>query len=250
MAAAAHPYAAALPYGMNVPSEKESEDERPEDDSKVWAMILIYKPAMCQHVEINAEEIKIKGVPDGAWGLLPKGQVERIKKARGGCPEYLILGNGYPCHKFQFCMAQGDTQIFTGLGSRGDNLVIQRVTKQTMVVEIQAVLLPGNVILFNGIKPSGEPVLPRGYLHDGADKLYPNQLTREFKAKLMEEQSLGPWVSIVLINKSGNLVTMNQPLYNPGPRLEKRMRLNGKQSLGVFQLKQKFSCRLEMDQEV
>ena len=92
--------------------------------------------------------------------------------------------------------------------------------------------------------------MPRGYLHDGEDKLYPNQLTREFKAKLMEEQAVGPWVSMVLINKSGNPVTMNQPLYNPGPRLEKRMRLNGKQSLGVFQLKQQFSCRVEMDQEV
>ena len=242
--------AAAHPHGMNLCSDNDSDDVRQEVDSKVWAMILIYKPAMCQHVEVNAEEIKIKGVPDGAWGLLPKGQVERIKKATEGRPEYLILGNGYPCHKFQFCMAKGDTQIFTGLGSRGDNLVIQRVTKQTMVVEIQAVLLPGNVILFNGIKPSGELVLPTGYLHPAEDKLYPNQLTREFKAKLMEEQTLGPWVSMVLINKSGNPVTMNQPLYNPGPRLQKRMRLTGKQSLGVFLLKQQFSCRQQMEEEV
>ena len=193
--------AAAHPHEMNVCSDNDSEDVRQEVDSKVWAMIIIYKPAMCQHVEVNAEEIKIKGVPDGAWALLPKGQVERIKKARGGCPEYLILGNGYPCHKFQFCMAKGDTQIFTGLGSRNDNLVIQRVTKRTVVFEVQAVLLPRNLILFNGIKPSGELVLPTGYLHPAEDKLYPNQLTREFKAKLMEEQTLGPWVSMVFINK-------------------------------------------------
>lgn len=242
--------AAAHPHAMNVSSDSDAEEGQvyQQDDSKVWAMIIIYKHAMCQHVEVNEEEIKIKGVPDGAWGLLPKGQVERIKKANG-CPEYLFLGNGYPSYKFQFCMAKGDTQIFTGLGARSDNLVIQRVTKRTMVFEVQAVLLPRNSILLNGIKPSGEAALPTGYLHDGADKLYPNQLIGEFKAKLEEEQVVGPWVSMVLIDKLGNLVTMNQPLYNPGPRLVKRMRLNGKQSLGVSQLKQQFSCRQQLNQE-